>query len=180
MFFLHHAHSSFAEASIAGSLHSVGVLAYKTGREETMNLKLILHEILEDYALPIHGDHGVAHWARVLENGLKLAEATGANVTKSSRCLQFSMIHVALTNALTMIMACGVLISLLNFEVASLILMTINSNCCIVPVKGIRMNGLTLTSRYRLAGTRIDLILDVLGSLRIPVNSVPKWQKPKR
>jgi hypothetical protein len=35
-----------------------------------MNLKPILQVILEDYALPLNGDHGVAHWARVLENGL--------------------------------------------------------------------------------------------------------------
>jgi uncharacterized protein len=27
------------------------------------------------------GSHGLAHWARVLENGLRLAPATGANVT---------------------------------------------------------------------------------------------------
>jgi uncharacterized protein len=59
----------------------VGVLVHKTGREEDMNLKPVMQAILEDYALPIGGDHGVAHWARVLENGLKLAEATGANVT---------------------------------------------------------------------------------------------------
>ena len=26
--------------------------------EKSVNLKLIIHEILEDYALPIHGDHG--------------------------------------------------------------------------------------------------------------------------
>jgi len=45
-----------------------------------MNLKPILQVILEDYALPLAGVHGVAHWARVLENGLRLAEATGANV----------------------------------------------------------------------------------------------------
>ena len=37
-----------------------------------MNLKLIIHEIVDDYALPIHGSHGVTHWARVLENGLRL------------------------------------------------------------------------------------------------------------
>jgi uncharacterized protein len=54
--------------------------AWQDRREESMNLKII-HEIAgRGYALPIHGDHGVAHWARVLENGLKLAEATGANV----------------------------------------------------------------------------------------------------
>jgi uncharacterized protein len=40
----------------------------------------IIREILEDYALPVRGDHGVVHWARVLENGLRLAGATGANV----------------------------------------------------------------------------------------------------
>lgn len=45
-----------------------------------MNLKPVLQAILEDYALPLGGDHGVAHWARVLENGLRLAEETGANV----------------------------------------------------------------------------------------------------
>lgn len=45
-----------------------------------MNLKLILQAILEEYALPIHGHHGVAHWARVLENGVKVAQTNGANV----------------------------------------------------------------------------------------------------
>ena len=34
---------------------------------------------MKKYALPPHGIHGVAHWARVMENGLRLAEATGAN-----------------------------------------------------------------------------------------------------
>jgi uncharacterized protein len=45
-----------------------------------LNLRLIVHAILEDYALPWHGTHGVAHWARVLENGLRLAEMTGADL----------------------------------------------------------------------------------------------------
>ena len=45
-----------------------------------MNLKPLLHRILEDYVLSWHGTHGVGHWARVLENGLRLAEATGAKV----------------------------------------------------------------------------------------------------
>lgn len=45
-----------------------------------MNLLPVLNTIFEDYALPLCGDHGVAHWARVLENGLRLAEETGANV----------------------------------------------------------------------------------------------------
>ena len=45
-----------------------------------LNLKPIVHAILEEYALPWDGTHGIAHWARVLENGLRLAEETGANV----------------------------------------------------------------------------------------------------
>ncbi|MDB5386021.1 MAG: hypothetical protein JWM11_1667 [Planctomycetaceae bacterium] len=45
-----------------------------------MNLNPVLIAILEDYALPLDGDHGVAHWARVLENGLRLAKETGANI----------------------------------------------------------------------------------------------------
>jgi uncharacterized protein len=45
-----------------------------------MTLKPILQAILDYYGLPIDGHHGVAHWARVLENGLKLAQQTKANV----------------------------------------------------------------------------------------------------
>ncbi len=43
-----------------------------------VTLKPIVHAILEDYALWPGGIHGVSHWARVLENGLRLAEVTGA------------------------------------------------------------------------------------------------------
>ncbi len=46
----------------------------------TIDLKPIVHRILEDYALRWDGTHGVGHWARVLENGLRLADATGAKV----------------------------------------------------------------------------------------------------
>lgn len=35
--------------------------------------------ILDGHALPVRGLHGVAHWARVLENGLRIAEVTGAD-----------------------------------------------------------------------------------------------------
>jgi uncharacterized protein len=45
-----------------------------------LHIPLILHAILEDYALPWDGHHGIAHWARVLENGLRLAGETGANI----------------------------------------------------------------------------------------------------
>jgi len=44
-----------------------------------LNIPLILHAVLEEYVLPWDGDHGIAHWARVLESGLRLAEETGAN-----------------------------------------------------------------------------------------------------
>ena len=39
----------------------------------------IVRAVLADYPLPRDGPHGVAHWARVLENGLGLAELTGAD-----------------------------------------------------------------------------------------------------
>ena len=39
-----------------------------------LNLKPLVHQILEDYSLPWHGTHGVGHWARVLENGLRLRQ----------------------------------------------------------------------------------------------------------
>jgi uncharacterized protein len=45
-----------------------------------MNLRPILEAVLNDYALSLTGDHGISHWARVLENGLRLAPETGANV----------------------------------------------------------------------------------------------------
>ena len=45
-----------------------------------MNLAPIVAEILSGYALNPRGHHGVVHWARVLENGRKLAAATDADV----------------------------------------------------------------------------------------------------
>jgi uncharacterized protein len=54
------------------------------------NVSQILHAVLEDYALPWGGDHGVAHWARVLENGLRLAEEAGASVEVVSL---FAVLH---------------------------------------------------------------------------------------
>lgn len=41
-------------------------------------LSPVLQAILEDHALPLDGDHGVAHWARVVKDVLKQAEETGA------------------------------------------------------------------------------------------------------
>ena len=45
-----------------------------------LNIPLILQAILEEYELPWDGDHGIAHWARVLENGVRLACETGPDV----------------------------------------------------------------------------------------------------
>jgi uncharacterized protein len=45
-----------------------------------IDIPLILGTILDEYALPWDGDHGVGHWARVFENGLRLAQTTAANV----------------------------------------------------------------------------------------------------
>lgn len=45
-----------------------------------LDIPVVLKAVLENYALPLDGHHGVGHWARVLENGLRLAEETGANI----------------------------------------------------------------------------------------------------
>jgi uncharacterized protein len=43
------------------------------------DLSSIMSEILRGYALPVTGYHGVVHWSRVLENGLRVAEVTGGD-----------------------------------------------------------------------------------------------------
>jgi len=43
-------------------------------------LLLVFDEVMLRYKLPLTGIHGAGHWGRVLENGLKLAEQTGANI----------------------------------------------------------------------------------------------------
>jgi uncharacterized protein len=43
------------------------------------DLSAILRAILDGYILPVNGYHGIFHWARVLENGLRIAETTGAD-----------------------------------------------------------------------------------------------------
>jgi len=45
----------------------------------TPEIPRILTAILPGYALSPWGIHGVVHWARVMENGLKLAEVTKAD-----------------------------------------------------------------------------------------------------
>jgi uncharacterized protein len=44
----------------------------------TLDLAPILRIILQGYTLPLNGDHGVLHWARVYEIGQRLAAETGA------------------------------------------------------------------------------------------------------
>lgn len=39
----------------------------------------LIPTILEQYQLPVFGIHGITHWARVQDNGLRLAEHTGAS-----------------------------------------------------------------------------------------------------
>lgn len=57
-----------------------------------MNLLPVLKAVLVDYMLPLGGVHGLAHWARVLENGLRLAEETGAHTEVFSL---FAILHDA-------------------------------------------------------------------------------------
>ncbi len=45
-----------------------------------IDLRPIVQAILSEYVLPVNSHHGVSHWARVLENGLRLSETTGANI----------------------------------------------------------------------------------------------------
>lgn len=47
---------------------------------EDSNQSALLRAILDGYALRPDGYHGVAHWGRVLENGLRVAGATGADI----------------------------------------------------------------------------------------------------
>jgi uncharacterized protein len=44
-----------------------------------LDLKPVVHAVLEGYALAPGGTHGVGHWARVLENGLRLVSGAGVN-----------------------------------------------------------------------------------------------------
>jgi uncharacterized protein len=44
-----------------------------------LDLKPLVDAIVKEYALPRDGTHGIAHWARVMENGLRLTEHTKVN-----------------------------------------------------------------------------------------------------
>jgi uncharacterized protein len=57
---------------------------------DALQLKPVLQAVLADYQLPPRGHHGVAHWARVLENGRRLAVQTGADLLVVSL---FAVLH---------------------------------------------------------------------------------------
>ncbi len=40
----------------------------------------IIRELLRHYQLPLYGVHGISHWARVWENGTRVAQESEANV----------------------------------------------------------------------------------------------------
>ncbi|MFH1844316.1 MAG: hypothetical protein ABIF77_14025 [bacterium] len=52
----------------------------------------LINTILDQYELNVLGKHGLAHWGRVLENGLRLAETTGA---RPDVVTYFAMFHDA-------------------------------------------------------------------------------------
>ena len=54
------------------------------------DLKPIVDAVLKQYVLPIEGDHGVAHWARVLTNGHRIAEQTEVSIAVVSL---FAVLH---------------------------------------------------------------------------------------
>lgn len=55
-----------------------------------MNLRPILTTILDQYTLHVEGIHGLAHWARVFENGQRICEETDADFKVVSL---FSILH---------------------------------------------------------------------------------------
>src|SRR5262245_26713220 len=63
----------------ARRLHWGGPLMAQCPEAAMISAELV-RAILGSYLLPRDGVHGVAHWARVLENGLRLSAVTGAKV----------------------------------------------------------------------------------------------------
>ena len=50
----------------------------------------IIREVIDGYELDINGIHGINHWSRVLVNGMRLAEETGAN---HKVIIAFALLH---------------------------------------------------------------------------------------
>ena len=55
-----------------------------------VNWLTIVDEIITGFKLDLNGIHGFPHWSRVLANGFRLAEQTGAN---HSVLVAFSLLH---------------------------------------------------------------------------------------
>ncbi len=58
----------------------------------TSEMKAIAQVIVAEYDLPLSGIHGISHWARVYDNGQRLAEASGAD---SDVVALFALFHDA-------------------------------------------------------------------------------------
>lgn len=55
-----------------------------------MDLRPVLQRVLAEYPLHVDGIHGVVHWARVLENGKRIAQESGAD---SEVVALFAVLH---------------------------------------------------------------------------------------
>lgn len=58
-------------------LETVGRKNPMEEHQDLIHLSPLVRRILEDYELPLQGYHGIAHWARVLINGRRVAEESG-------------------------------------------------------------------------------------------------------
>jgi uncharacterized protein len=128
-----------------------------------MNLKLVLQSILTDYQLPLNGDHGVSHWARVLENGLRLREETGADVAVVSL---FAVLHDSRRINEVHDPDHGPRAALFASELRGRVFdlddhqFSLLTRAC----EATHTSGRTRTSQFRHAGILIDLIWDVSES----------------
>lgn len=51
----------------------------KNTKHACMDLRPVLSVVLDEYPLPLWGDHGLSHWARVWDNGQRLCPETGGD-----------------------------------------------------------------------------------------------------
>ena len=68
------------------------LIASENQKKIVEELVPVIDALLIDYTLPLFGDHGVAHWARVLENGIRLTQRAGGNLRIVSL---FAVLHDA-------------------------------------------------------------------------------------
>ena len=121
----------------------------------------LIKAILSEYTLPWDGIHGLSHWARVMENGLRLAEVNGADKSLLLYLL-FSMTPNAKTKAKTMGME-SVEVNLHNPSwVRFLILIAGGSIYSIMHANIIQKDSQKETLQYKHAGTQTDSILTEL------------------